>query len=102
MRLQLTIQRHALPPVRILWTTSVLGPPYSAAGTESTISQFLEQINDIIPLESREWGLEDYTVEVGGFECLHFLEIGQVLKEGDEVWYKFQAELYSYANTALV
>ncbi|KAL8721320.1 MAG: hypothetical protein Q9225_001980 [Loekoesia sp. 1 TL-2023] len=85
MRLQLTVQRHALPPARILWTTNVLGPPYSAAGTEPTISQFLEQINDIIPLESGEWGLEDYKVEVGSFECLHFLEIGQVLKEGDEV-----------------
>ncbi|KAL9013604.1 MAG: hypothetical protein Q9173_001721, partial [Seirophora scorigena] len=47
----------------------------------------LEQVNDIIPLESEEWGLEDYAVEVGGFECLHFHEANQVLKENDEVWY---------------
>ncbi|KAL9006870.1 MAG: hypothetical protein Q9188_000401 [Gyalolechia gomerana] len=85
MRLHLIIQRNALPPVHILWITGALGPLYSAAGKELTISQLLEQVNDIIPLESGEWGLEDYIVEVGGFECLHFLEAGQVLKEGDEV-----------------
>ncbi|KAL8942037.1 MAG: hypothetical protein Q9216_001890 [Gyalolechia sp. 2 TL-2023] len=85
MRLHLTVQRNALPPVRILWTTDALGPLYSAAGKEFTISLLLEQVNDIIPLESGEWGLEDYMVEVGGFECLHFLEAIQVLKEGDEV-----------------
>lgn len=88
MRLHLTVQRNALPPVRILWTTAALGPLYSAAGKELAISQFLEQVNDILPLESGEWGLEDYLVEVGGFECLHFLEARHVLKEGDEVWYK--------------
>ncbi|KAI4286580.1 MAG: hypothetical protein L6R35_004163, partial [Caloplaca aegaea] len=54
-------------------------------GDTSTISQLLEQVNDIIPLESEEWGLEDYIVEVGGFECLHFQETNQVLKENDEV-----------------
>ncbi|KAL9601266.1 MAG: hypothetical protein Q9219_002671 [cf. Caloplaca sp. 3 TL-2023] len=85
MRLHLTIQRNALPPVRILWVTGVLGLPSPAAETEPTISQLLDQINDVIPLESGEWGLEDYTVEVRGFECLHFLEASQVLKEGDEV-----------------
>ncbi|KAL8688748.1 MAG: hypothetical protein Q9218_005412 [Villophora microphyllina] len=65
MRLQLTIQRHGLPPARVLWTTDLTGP---LTGSETTISQLLEQINDIIPLESTDWGLEDYTVEIGGFE----------------------------------
>lgn len=51
-----------------------------------TIAQFVERVNDIIPLESDDWGLEDYAVEVRGFECLHFSEVGQVLKEDDEVW----------------
>lgn len=83
MRLHLTVQRHGLPAARILWTTAGLGPVQSSAGT---ISQLLEQVNDIIPLESEQWGLEDYTVEVGGFECLHFHEANQVLKEDDEVW----------------
>ena len=87
MRLQLTVQRHALPPARILWTTELTGPLSSGTGSGTTISQLLCQINDIIPLESEEWGLEDYTVEVRGFECLHFSEAAQVLKEDDEVKY---------------
>ena len=44
-------------------------------------------MNDVIPLESEDWGLEDYAVEVRGFECLHFSELGQLLREDDEVWY---------------
>ena len=62
-------------------------PPYSAAGPEPTVAQLLEQVNEIIPLESEDWGLEDYAVEVEGFECLHFSETSKVLKEDDEVWY---------------
>lgn len=86
MRLHLTVERHGLPAARVLWTTDGLSPAHSSAGT-ATIAQLLEQVNDIIPLEYEEWGLEDYTVEVGGFECLHFQEVGQVLKEDDGVWY---------------
>ena len=87
MRLQLTVQRHGLPPVQVLWNVGLLvRPPYAAAGTSITISQLLEQVNDIIPLESEDWGLEDYAVEVRGFECLHFSELSEVLKEDDEVW----------------
>ncbi|KAL8802792.1 MAG: hypothetical protein Q9200_006459 [Gallowayella weberi] len=85
MRLRLTVQRHRLPPARVLWTTTAIRPPYSAAGSEPTIAQLLEQINEIIPLESEDWGLEDYAVEVRGFECLHFSEAKDVLKEDDEV-----------------
>lgn len=87
MRLHLTVQRNGLPAARILWTTGGQDPAHSSAET-ATISQLLEQVNDIIPLESEEWGLEDYAVEVGGFECLHFQEASQVLKEDDEVWYE--------------
>lgn len=32
-----------------------------------------------------QWGLEDYVVEVNGFECLHFMSVDGLLKEGDEV-----------------
>ncbi|KAI4249623.1 MAG: hypothetical protein L6R40_000412 [Gallowayella cf. fulva] len=84
MRLRLTVQRHGLPPARVLWRIAAVRPPYTAAGSESTIAQLLEQINEIIPLESGDWGLEDYAVEVRGFECLHFSEVNQVLKEDDE------------------
>ena len=62
-----------------------LRSPYAAAGASATISQLLEQVNEILPLESEDWGIEDYAVEVGGFECLHFSELSQILKEDDEV-----------------
>ncbi|KAI9825030.1 MAG: hypothetical protein M1826_007108 [Phylliscum demangeonii] len=61
------------PP--ILWT----------AEKGSTIAQLLESVNDIIPLESDHWGLEDYAVDVLGFECLHFQEVKAVLRDGDVV-----------------
>ncbi|KAL8850515.1 MAG: hypothetical protein Q9221_004563 [Calogaya cf. arnoldii] len=86
MRLRLTIHRHGLPPARVLWTVADVRPPHSAAGPERTVAQLLEEVNEIIPLESEDWGLEDYAVEVGGFECLHFSGTSQVLKEDDEVW----------------
>ena len=114
MRLNLIIQRHGLPVVRILWNTSQsssLGPssvgPFGllASRTQNvtygtggyTVAQLLEDINDVVPLETAEtsvglndepcgqWGLEDYVVEVGGFECLHFMETDGLLKDGDEV-----------------
>ena len=88
MRLLLTIQRHGLPPARVLWTlASAVRPPLVAASNSITVSQFLEQVNEVIPIESEDWGLEDYSVEVRGFECLHFQELNQVLREDDEVWW---------------
>ncbi len=86
MRLRLVIHRHSIPPVQILWTVAPTCPPSTAAGSSITVSQLLEQVNDIIPLESEDWGLEDYAVEVGGYECLHFSELGQILKDDEEVW----------------
>lgn len=68
--------------MQILWTTGAHGLPVDS---NFTISQFLEQISEIIPLESEDWGLEDYAVEVRGFECLHFSELNRILKEDDEV-----------------
>ncbi|PYI32818.1 hypothetical protein BP00DRAFT_143505 [Aspergillus indologenus CBS 114.80] len=120
MRLHLTIQRHGLPVTRILWTTSPhsqFGPnasngspmiPAAASAITSTrlpnalyssggytFAQLLEDVNEVIPLEtesaqfdeecSGQWGLEDYVVEVGGSECLHFMEVGGLLRDGDEV-----------------
>lgn len=112
MRLHLVIQRHGLPLTRILWTTSspsALFPvaPQSPSNVLTsggyTIAQLLEDINQVIPLEtvpvapvadgglavgheaSGQWGLEDYVVEIGGFECLHFMEVEGLLRDGDEV-----------------
>lgn len=85
MRLRLTVHRQGLPPVQLLWTAGGLRPSQDSAESSSTISQLLDQINEVIPLEAEEWGLDDYVVEVRGFECLHFCVLSHILKEDDEV-----------------
>ena len=85
MRLRLGVHRHGLPPAHILWNTDGLRPSHHASGSNSTIAQLLEQVNEVIPLEAEEWGLEDYVVEVGGFECVHFSILNHVLKDEDQV-----------------
>ena len=84
MRLQLCIQRQGLPPVRVLWNAEGLRPSQGTQGT-TTISQFLHQVNEVIPLEAEDWGLEDYCVDVNGYECLHFAVLDQILKEDDQI-----------------
>ncbi|KAJ5707955.1 hypothetical protein N7488_007756 [Penicillium malachiteum] len=112
MRLHLIISRHGLPATRVLWTTAAGGygshgpAPTSAIASSRTpniafatggytIAQLLEDVNEVVPLEtepsvfdpefSGQWGLEDYVVEVGGSECLHFMEVEGLLRDGDEV-----------------
>lgn len=80
MRLRLSVQRHSLPPTSILWNV-----PETSSPLAYTIARLLEDVNHIIPLEAEHWGLEDYVVEVQGFECLHFSPVSQVLKEDDLV-----------------
>ena len=93
MRLQLFIQRHALPPVTIIHTTGT-GPSSHTKSRSATIADLLTDVNDLVPLESSdgEWGLEDYVVEIAAtgdqeltYECLHFQAIESVLREDDEV-----------------
>lgn len=80
MRLRLTVQRNGLPASNVLWTI-----PETSSTQAYTITRLLEDVNHIIPLEAEHWGLEDYAVEVGGFECLHFSPVAQALKEDDHV-----------------
>ncbi|PGH06257.1 hypothetical protein GX51_02454 [Blastomyces parvus] len=78
------------------------GAAAAASGSGGlTIAQLLEDVNEVIPLETHveedigsgggigggagQWGLEDYAVEVMGFECLHFMEVDGLLRDGDEV-----------------
>lgn len=93
MRLQLQILRHALPPVNIIHTTGT-GPTSHTRSRDSTIAALLQDVNDLVPLESSdgEWGLEDYVVEVAAtadqettYECLHFQPCEAVLRDDDEV-----------------
>jgi hypothetical protein len=81
MRLRITVRRHGLPETPIIWNVD---------SETSTIAQLLEQVSEIVPVESADWGLEDYAVELKGsngvnFECLHFQPVGKVMKEDDEV-----------------
>jgi hypothetical protein len=82
MRLRLVVRRHNLPDTAIIWAIDTVENP--------TIAQLLEQVNDVIPLESGgDWGLEDYAVELRGsrtnFECLHFQIVTSILHEDDEL-----------------
>ncbi|KAJ5273874.1 hypothetical protein N7478_008999 [Penicillium angulare] len=115
MRLHLIISRHGLPATRVLWTTTAAAtgeygshraaptsaiassrtPNIAFANGGYTIAQLLEDVNEVVPLEtepsvfdpefSGQWGLEDYVVEVCGSECLHFMEVEGLLRDGDEV-----------------
>ncbi|ESA42728.1 hypothetical protein GE21DRAFT_8495 [Neurospora crassa] len=83
LRLRLVVRRHSLPEVRIIHHVPLENDP--------TIADLVDQINDIIPLESHEWGLEDYVVELRNkdgyaFECLHFQQVANVLKDEEEVF----------------
>jgi hypothetical protein len=82
IRLRLVIRRHAVPEVKLVW-------PCTAAD-DLTVSGLLGQVNEVVPLESGEWGLEDYAVELSDghgttFECLHFQQISRILKHDDQV-----------------
>jgi hypothetical protein len=85
MRLKVSVRRYSLPTTNIIFTTRALGPSPATSSTDATIAQLLEDVNDIVPLESTDWGFEDYAVEVNGYECLHFSPIDAVLREDDEV-----------------
>lgn len=78
MRLRLRIVRNDLPTVNTLW-------PLSDTAQKNTIAQLLETIDQTFPLDSANRGLEEYVVEVAGFECLHYHEISAVCKDEDEV-----------------
>jgi hypothetical protein len=80
MRLRLSVQRNSLPATNILWSV-----PDTNSSQAYTIARLLEDVNQVLPLEAEQWGLEDYTVEVGGFECLHFSPVFQSLKDDDHV-----------------
>jgi hypothetical protein len=75
MRIRLQVLRHQLPPTKVLWKVD----------TASTTAELLTQISDFFPLEAEGWGLEDYAVHLGGYELLHFQQLGDILKEDDEI-----------------
>ncbi|KAF2017484.1 hypothetical protein BU24DRAFT_420525 [Aaosphaeria arxii CBS 175.79] len=80
MRLRLSVQRNRLPQTQALWTV-----PEANKSPAYTIARLLEDVNLIFPLEGDHWGLDDYAVEVGGFECLHFSPVAHTLRDDDIV-----------------
>jgi len=81
MRIRLSINRYSLGTTKIWWDTGSINE--GRPGT--TISMLLESVNEVCQLESENWGLEDYVVEVGGWEVLHFHSVEGLLRDGDEV-----------------
>lgn len=75
MRIRLQVLRHQLPPTKVLWKVDAA----------TTTAELLTQISDFFPLEAQGWGLEDYAVHLGGYELLHFQQLGDILKEDDEI-----------------
>lgn len=76
MRIRLEIKRHELPPVKII---------FAVPDAPTSISKLVELVNDLIPLEAEDWGLEDYIVSVGDYECLHYMDAHAVLHDNDTV-----------------
>lgn len=81
MRLRLHVLRNELPAVKTIWETA----KHLRPGVDNIVSSLLASVSTVIPLEDSTWGLEDYVVELGGFEVLHFQELSSVFKEDDEV-----------------
>ena len=76
MRLRLRIKRHGLPITQMMWDVNDEG---------LSVSWLLGDIHHAIPLVGDGWGLEDYVVELGHFECLHYDIVGRVFKDLDTV-----------------
>ncbi|KAI5807626.1 hypothetical protein DFH27DRAFT_547061 [Peziza echinospora] len=104
MRIKLTIHRHSLGTVKLLWDTTAdtsstsFITSTSSDGSSSTITQstttssnsrtvawLLESVNRVCPLEHGGCGLEDYVVEMAGYELLHFGRLEGLVREGEEV-----------------
>ncbi|KAK5096322.1 hypothetical protein LTS08_007578 [Lithohypha guttulata] len=91
MRLQITVHRHTLAPVRNVFNTNA--QQLVAAGYKIlTVSDLLSAVNYLIPIESDHWGCEDYAVESRlndnqsqFYEVFHWQSVDDVFKEDDEV-----------------
>lgn len=82
IRLHLSIRRNGLPTVNVVLPLNLDDSP--------TISKLLEKVNEVILLESGEWSLQDYVVELRNFEgeffeCLHFQSVEDVVRDGETV-----------------
>ncbi|RYP10163.1 hypothetical protein DL765_008196 [Monosporascus sp. GIB2] len=83
IRLRVVVQRNGLPEDRFMLPLSVEDDP--------TVAKLLEHVHsNYFPLESDQWGLEDYAVyrqssDGTRFECLHFSAIRTLFRDDDRV-----------------
>lgn len=90
MRLQVTVLRNGLAPIRNVFNTTSRQFAFEKI---VLISDLLHAINQTIQLEDdNNWGFEDYIVETRlndhqaeAYECFHYQAVEDVLKEDDEV-----------------
>ena len=83
MRIRLNVQREGYAATRLWWPfTAVLerNPNFLFSG-------LLEEITKVFKLDDGGCGLEEYVAELDGAELLHFMEVKDLLKDGDEVTY---------------
>ncbi|RYP79376.1 hypothetical protein DL770_006692 [Monosporascus sp. CRB-9-2] len=82
IRLRVVIQRNGLPDDRFMLPLSLEDNP--------TVAKLLEHVHsNYFPLESDQWGLEDYAVyrqssDGSRFECLHFSAIRSLFRDDDQ------------------
>ncbi|RYP51474.1 hypothetical protein DL768_003204 [Monosporascus sp. mg162] len=82
IRLRVVVQRNGLPDNRFMLPLSLEDDP--------TVAKLLEHVHsNYFPLESDQWGLEDYAVYRQGsdgsrFECLHFSAIRSLFRDDDQ------------------
>ena len=82
IRLRVVLQRNGLPEDRFMLPVSLEDGP--------TVATLLEQVNSTyFPLETDQWGLEDYAVyrrasDGTTFECLHFSPIHSLFRDDDQ------------------
>jgi hypothetical protein len=85
MRIFVTILRNCLPATEVVWALPEIELGNGNGTSHFTIAKLLASISGTVPLESEEWGLEDYLLEVGGYECIHYMPAEKLLKDGDHV-----------------
>ncbi|RYO90732.1 hypothetical protein DL766_009292 [Monosporascus sp. MC13-8B] len=82
IRLRLVVQRNGLPEDRFMLPLSLENDP--------TVAKLLEHVHsNYFPLESGQWGLEDYAVyrqssDGTRFECLHFSAVRTLFRDDDQ------------------
>ncbi|KAF3924318.1 hypothetical protein ABW21_db0208356 [Orbilia brochopaga] len=80
-RVRLVINRPDLPQVRILWPLR----DKISQNSRYSVYDLLSDVSEVIPLDNWNLGLEDYVAECAKCELLHFMPIGELIRDNDEL-----------------